>query len=559
MKKITKILLTVCLLAGILSCYNLFEHEHVHIHAVGPGDSYGTCPGCGRSLTVDFIESQPTCTSSGVAIASCYNSECSGAENVPVPIPALGHDYQLNYSKAATCTDAGYNTYSCSRCGDSYTNSVAALGHDYAVVTNKKATCTEDGLQTYTCNRCGNAYKKTVKALGHDFKYEEKEATCTEDGYKNGVCSRCGEEDNTVYPALGHDLGEWTIVKDATCTEDGLKESVCSRCNETIQEKIDMLGHDYPDEWIVEKEPSYFAEGLRYKLCKRCGERLEEAIPKKDITPIAVGGGIAVAALGILAFVFRKLRILKNPKKVKTIKKFKPKFQDKTIVVCSDDYDLVEKLREKSYLQVKVCPFNELKEKVVEAEPDLALITVNSKKELDEIIGYKEEEWKDFDLALLVKDSILNRNRNTLDELEKNEKINGYLSTEESPYNVLVKLILPIMNTEINSDEGLANIGGVADLLGIPGVSKVLDLYVNGRDIKATLEEEELGVTETATIISDIAYILGLDTVGDVANLVNDVNKIKKAANKNAGAYEGKKGYKAAKEIVDVVSDVIDK
>ena len=36
-----------------------------------------------------------------------------------------------------TCTEKGYTTYTCKRCGDHYTaDEVAALGHDYkAVVT----------------------------------------------------------------------------------------------------------------------------------------------------------------------------------------------------------------------------------------------------------------------------------------------------------------------------------------------------------------------------------------------------------------------------------------
>ena len=57
-----------------------------------------------------------------------------------------------------TCTEKGYTTYTCKRCGDHYTaDEVAALGHDYkAVVT--APTCTEKGYTTYTCTACGDHY-----------------------------------------------------------------------------------------------------------------------------------------------------------------------------------------------------------------------------------------------------------------------------------------------------------------------------------------------------------------------------------------------------------------
>ena len=57
---------------------------------------------------------------------------------------------------APTCTEDGYTTHTCERCGDSYTDAViAAPGHDY--------TCTKDGdTLTYTCTRCGDAYMEEL-------------------------------------------------------------------------------------------------------------------------------------------------------------------------------------------------------------------------------------------------------------------------------------------------------------------------------------------------------------------------------------------------------------
>ena len=64
-------------------------------------------------------------------------------------------------------------------------------------------------------------------------------------------------------------------------------------------------------------------------------------------------------------------------------------------------------------------------------------------------------------------------------------------------------------------------------------------------------------MTEKATIISDIASILGFDTVSEVAGLIDDVEDIKNAFNSEAGAYEAKMGYSAVKDVSEVISDVM--
>ena len=102
-------------------------------------------------------------------------------------VAALGHDY-TDVVTEPTCTEGGYTTHTCTRCGKSYTDStVAALGHDYTDVVTEP-TCTEDGYTTHTCNRCGDSYVgSTVAALGHDYE-------CTDDGVNLVyTCTRCGD------------------------------------------------------------------------------------------------------------------------------------------------------------------------------------------------------------------------------------------------------------------------------------------------------------------------------------------------------------------------------
>lgn len=71
--------------------------------------------------------------------------------------PPTGHSYKAALT-APTCTEKGFTTYTCTKCGDSYTDDYTEpLGHHFhEVVTNP--TCTELGYTTYTCTK-GSAEK----------------------------------------------------------------------------------------------------------------------------------------------------------------------------------------------------------------------------------------------------------------------------------------------------------------------------------------------------------------------------------------------------------------
>ena len=76
------------------------------------------------------------------------------------------HNYKATVT-APTCTAKGYTTHTCA-CGDSYVDAYTdALGHawDSGKVT-KQPTATEDGVKTYTCTRCGETKTETIPATG---------------------------------------------------------------------------------------------------------------------------------------------------------------------------------------------------------------------------------------------------------------------------------------------------------------------------------------------------------------------------------------------------------
>ena len=77
-----------------------------------------------------------------------------------------------DYSRAATCTETGFEGLRCSSCGREVGTTSPALGH--SVVTDKAvvATCTTAGLTEGShCGRCDTVLEvqETVPALGHSY------------------------------------------------------------------------------------------------------------------------------------------------------------------------------------------------------------------------------------------------------------------------------------------------------------------------------------------------------------------------------------------------------
>lgn len=106
-------------------------------------------------------------------------------------------------------------TYSaCSSTGTTvYTTNVPACEHNFALTNTVEATCTTDEVNTYTCSVCELSYSETVEnsALGHSFSDEEepeivKEPTCTAEGSQKRTCLTCGKKITVAIPALGHDF-----------------------------------------------------------------------------------------------------------------------------------------------------------------------------------------------------------------------------------------------------------------------------------------------------------------------------------------------------------------
>ena len=218
------------------------------------------------------------------------------------------HSYTGTVTKAPTCTANGVKTFTCSKCGDSYTESVGMIDHNYVNGTcsacgavkpcdhiwgtgtvTTAPTCIKSGVKTYTCSLCGESKTETVAALGHSFAdgkcsvcgvpenctnhvWDEgqviEEKTCWTPGTALYTCTVCGEtEERIIYP--GHDLYDGDIIYAPTCTTSGRQKRLCRNCTAVYDKTIPALGHSYEKGAVV--APTCTEDGYTAYTCTTCG------------------------------------------------------------------------------------------------------------------------------------------------------------------------------------------------------------------------------------------------------------------------------------------------
>ena len=98
-----------------------------------------------------------------------YNAFTGCTALTDVTIPATGaHDYRFTKTVDPTCTDGGYDLYTCSGCGATEKRNLTdAAGHkwDGGTVTTAP-TETTPGVRTFTCTVCGQTRTEAIPATG---------------------------------------------------------------------------------------------------------------------------------------------------------------------------------------------------------------------------------------------------------------------------------------------------------------------------------------------------------------------------------------------------------
>ena len=176
-----------------------------------------------------------------------YSNACDASCNVcgATRTPA-NHVYTSQVTTAPTCGAEGVRTYTCSVCGDTYTDAVSATGnhtydndcdtacngcglvrtitHVYVAVVTTAPTCGADGVMTYTCSVCGDYYTEVISATGAHTYDNACDADCNACGTArtpsehvytancDTICNVCGAERTII---VGE---ETTIIFDTDAT-----------------------------------------------------------------------------------------------------------------------------------------------------------------------------------------------------------------------------------------------------------------------------------------------------------------------------------------------------
>ena len=208
--------------------------------------SKGACLHTGYGTTENTVPA--TCGADGRIDTVCAN--CGDVIATKV-IPATGaHTWDNGtVTTEPTETTPGERTHTCAVCGQTKTEIIPATGAHTFVFTKAVApTCTEAGYDLYTCRDCGASEQRNSKpALGHkwDSGTVTAEPTEKDPGTMTYTCTICGQTKTEVIPATGphtHVWGEGTVTVTPTETTPGVRTYTCTVCGQTRTEIIPATG-----------------------------------------------------------------------------------------------------------------------------------------------------------------------------------------------------------------------------------------------------------------------------------------------------------------------------
>lgn len=208
--------------------------------------SKGACLHTGYGTTKNTVPA--TCGADGRIETVCSN--CGEVIATEV-IPATGaHTWDNGtVTTEPTETTPGVRTFTCAVCSQTKTDVIPATGaHTFVFTKNVAPSCTEAGYDLYTCRDCGASEQRNVKpALGHkwDSGTVTTEPTETDPGTMTYTCTVCGATKTEVIPATGphtHVWDEGTVTVAPTETTPGVRTYTCTVCGQTRTEIIPATG-----------------------------------------------------------------------------------------------------------------------------------------------------------------------------------------------------------------------------------------------------------------------------------------------------------------------------
>ncbi len=220
-----------------------------------------TCNACGATRTPTAHVYDNACdTSCNVCGAvrdteHAYDNACDPTCNVCGATRTVEHRY-TSAVIPSTCEEGGYTIYTCTVCGDSYTDAkTPALGHMYDTEV-VPPTCEENGYTVYVCSLCGQRFTINIPAVGHDYKTTVVEPRCDAEGYDLHTCTVCGDSYKDNFTPMRTEHAYWWVNTFYSCTELCYDEYSCFYCGDYYVEYFAPKGHSpcvYPTIWLCQQ------------------------------------------------------------------------------------------------------------------------------------------------------------------------------------------------------------------------------------------------------------------------------------------------------------------
>ena len=164
----------------------------------------------------------------------------------PTPTPAVcSHTWDAGtVTVKATCSKEGTKTYTCTKCKETKTESIAKTNHDFELKQANELchveTCQKMGCYAKQCKNCGyiETYVDTPMLSHNRDDVRRNEATCGQNGKVEYYCTMChGKQGEEILPATGQHTWTIRVLQDWTWDEDNERyerklEELCSVCGQ---------------------------------------------------------------------------------------------------------------------------------------------------------------------------------------------------------------------------------------------------------------------------------------------------------------------------------------
>ena len=138
------------------------------------------------------------------------------------------HNYTEKITQKPSCAKEGTKKYTCSKCGEWYTEAISKENHEFIEKLIEKPSCTKEGTKKYTCSKCSYWYTEVIPMNEHLFD-DGKVVNPARDG-NNGLmvytCKTCGYKDEQVIYPCSHCSGNGKVLQG----ESKKKTVTCPTC-----------------------------------------------------------------------------------------------------------------------------------------------------------------------------------------------------------------------------------------------------------------------------------------------------------------------------------------